>query len=119
MIETVWLAQTFLLARATIRLSEVHMTTIRDWQENRAMWVRVLEKQTGKKLDYWNQLVRETSITDENDLRTWLTERGVTGYAQTLLVMERFGYPDFLTATADELIARQYADRSHLRAIYE
>jgi hypothetical protein len=28
----------------------------------------------------------------------------VTGYAQQLLVMERFGYPDFLTVTADELI---------------
>jgi Domain of unknown function (DUF5655) len=95
------------------------MTTVRDWQANRAMWVRVLEKQTGQKLDYWNQLVRETSITDKNDLRTWLTERGVTGYAQTLLIMERFGYPDFLTATADELIARQYAERSHLRAIYD
>ena len=95
------------------------MTTIRSWQENRAMWVRVLENQTNQKLDCWNQLVRETPITDENELRTWLTDRGVTGYAQTLLVMERFGYPDFLTATADELIDQQYADRSHLRAIYE
>ena len=26
---------------------------------------------------------------------------------------------DFLTATADELIAQQYADRPHLRAIYD
>jgi len=95
------------------------MTTIRDWQEDRAMWVRALEKQTNQKLNSWNQLVRATSITDKNDLRTWLTDRGVTGYAQTLLVMERFGYPDFLTATADELIALQYADRSHLRAIYD
>lgn len=83
------------------------------------MWVRVLEKQTNRKLDCWNQMVRETPMTDENELRSWLTERGVTGYAQTLLVMERFGYPDFLTATADELIALQYADRSHLKAIYD
>ena len=95
------------------------MTKVRDWQDNRAMWVRVLEKQTNQTLDCWNQLVRETPITAENDLRTWLTDRGVTGYAQHLLVMERFGYPDFLTATADELIAQQYAGRSHLRAIYE
>jgi len=95
------------------------MTTIRSWQENRTMWVKVLENQTNQKLDCWNQLVRETPITNENELRTWLTDRGVTGYAQTLLVMERFGYPNFLTATADELIAHQYADRSHLRAIYE
>ena len=95
------------------------MATTRDWQQNRAMWVRVLEKQTNQKLDCWNQLIRDTPITDENDLRSWLTERGVTGYAQTLLVMERFGYPDFLTATADELIAQQYAGRSHLRAVYD
>lgn len=27
--------------------------------------------------------------------------------------------PDFLTATAAELIAEQYGDRSHLRAIYD
>lgn len=95
------------------------MTTIRDWQQNRSMWVKVLEKQTNQKLEYWNRLVRETPIADANDLRTWLTARGVTGYAQKLLVMERFGYPDFLTATGDELIARQYADRTHLRVVYD
>jgi len=33
--------------------------------------------------------------------------------------MERFGYPDFLTATADELIDAQYADRTHLRPILD
>ena len=33
--------------------------------------------------------------------------------------MERFGYPDFVTASADELIEAQYADRPHLRPIYE
>ena len=30
-------------------------------------------------------------------------EQGVTGYPAMLLVMERFGYPDYLQATADEL----------------
>ena len=30
--------------------------------------------------------------------------QGVTGYPAMLLVMERFGYPDYLQATADELI---------------
>jgi hypothetical protein len=29
--------------------------------------------------------------------------------------MERFGYPDFVLATADELIEKQYANRTHLR----
>jgi Domain of unknown function (DUF5655) len=33
--------------------------------------------------------------------------------------MEQFGYPDFLLATADQLIAQQYADRPQLRPVYE
>jgi len=33
--------------------------------------------------------------------------------------MEQFGYPDFVTTPADELIDGQYADREHLRPIYE
>jgi len=81
--------------------------------------VEGLEKQTNQKLEPWNRVVRETPITNEHDLRAWLTDHGVTGYAQTLLVMERFGYPDFLTATAEESIARQYEDRSHLSANYD
>ncbi len=36
-----------------------------------------------------------------------------------LLVMERFGYPDYLQATADELIDGQYADRPDLRPILD
>jgi hypothetical protein len=36
-----------------------------------------------------------------------------------LLAMERFGYPDFLTASADELVANQYADRPDLRPILD
>ena len=34
-----------------------------------------------------------------------------------LLVMERFGYPDFLLATSDELVDGQYADRLQLRPV--
>src|SRR5439155_1312738 len=44
---------------------------------------------------------------------------GMTGYAQSLLVMERFGYPDFLIASADELIDGQYAGRPRLRPILD
>lgn len=83
------------------------MPTIHDWQRNREMWVQALEKQTTEGLDTWNQRIREASIGDERGLRTWLSARGVTGYAQSLLVMERFGYPDFVLATADELIEKQ------------
>jgi hypothetical protein len=34
-------------------------------------------------------------------------------------VMERFGYPEFLTATADELVDAQYADRPQLRPVLD
>lgn len=95
------------------------MTTTRDWKRNRDMWVRVLEKQTGEGVDAWNHRIVKEGLRDERELRTWLTRRRVTGYAQSLLVMERFGYPDFVLATANELIDRQYADRHELRPIYE
>lgn len=94
-------------------------TTTRDWRRNREMWVRVLEKQTSEGVDVWNTRIRTRSFANEHVLRTWLSGQGVTGYAQSLLVMERFGYPDFVSATATELIDGQYADRPHLRAIYE
>jgi hypothetical protein len=92
---------------------------VRDWQRNRDMWVRILERQTGEGVDVWNRRIKEKSLTDQRSLRAWLTKRGVTGYAQTLLVMERFGYPDFLLATADQLIDGQYADRPHLKPIFD
>jgi len=92
---------------------------LRDWSHFRDMWVRVLERQTGKGLSYWNARVRKEKVADTRSLEAWLAEQNVTGYAQQLLVMERFGYPDFLTASANELIEAQYADRPHLRPIYE
>jgi uncharacterized protein DUF5655 len=33
--------------------------------------------------------------------------------------MERFGCPDFVLASADQLIDQQYADRPHQRPIYD
>ncbi len=95
------------------------MTQTRDWRRNRDMWVRVLEKQTGEGVDVWKRRIGHQRIGDERGLRAWLTNHGVTGYAQSLLVMERFGYPDFVLATADQLIAQQYADRAKLRPIYD
>jgi hypothetical protein len=94
------------------------MGKVLDWNRNRDMWIRVLEKQTGEDLDYWNKRVRKEKFKDEKDLRAWLKEQGVTGYAESLLVMERFDYPDFITASAHKLIEEQYADRPHLRPIY-
>lgn len=95
------------------------MTTTQDWNRNRDMWIRVLEKQTGAGLDAWNRRIAKQRPPDERSLRAWLRRQGVTGYAQSLLVMERFGYPDFVRATADDLIDCQYRDRLHLRPIYD
>ena len=90
-----------------------------DWKGMRDMSARLLEERTGEGVESWNRRIQEEGLDDEEALRAWLTERGVTGYPQSLLVMERFGYPDFLLATADELIDGQYADRPELRPIFD
>ncbi|HSJ54639.1 MAG TPA: DUF5655 domain-containing protein [Anaerolineae bacterium] len=95
------------------------MTQTRDWQGMKTMFARLLEERTGEDLATWNQRVEREQFQDQQSLRDWLTQRGVTGYAQTLLVMERFGYPDFFLASADELIDGQYADRPQLRPILD
>jgi hypothetical protein len=95
------------------------MAEIRDWKEMREMSARLLKGRTGEDVDSWNQRVIQSGFGDEKSLRGWLSEQGVTGYAQSMLVMERFGYPDFFLATADELIDGQYADRPGLRLVFE
>ena len=76
----------------------------RDWSHFRNKWIRVLEKQTGKGLNYWNARIGKEKFAAARSLEAWLAKHSVTGYAQQLLVMEQFGYPAFFTATADELI---------------
>jgi hypothetical protein len=83
------------------------------------MSARLLKERTGEGVETWNRRIRGERLADEKSLRRWLIERGVTGYAQTLLVMEQFGYPDFLLASADDLILGQYADRPRLRPIFD
>lgn len=91
----------------------------RSWQEMRDWQVGLLERVTGDTLATWNARVREADPADEATLRDWLRERGITGYAQMLLVHERFGYPEFFTRTGEELIERQYADRPALRPVFD
>jgi hypothetical protein len=91
----------------------------RSWQEMREQEIRWLVERTGDGLDTWNARVLESGLSDEASLRAWLNHEGVTGYPAMLLVMERFGYPDYLQATADELIDGQYADRPELRPILD
>lgn len=79
----------------------------------------LLERRTGQGVPEWRARITQQALKDEPALRSWLTSQGVEGYPQQLLVFETFGYPDFLTATADDLIDAQYADRPALRPILD
>lgn len=92
---------------------------VQDWRQERQMWIRILMETTGKEMITWNKRIEEKGFEDEYQLRQWLTQQGVTGYGQTLLVMEQFGYPDFIAASAEQLIDAQYDDRPHLRPIFD
>jgi hypothetical protein len=95
------------------------MAKIRDWSSMKDLSTRLLQQRTGENLATWNQRIAQEQLNDEKSLRAWLAKQGVTGYAQALLVMERFGYPDFLLASTDALIEGQYADRPGLRPIFD
>ena len=95
------------------------MTSTRSWAEMLAGIEQRLRATTGEDVAAWNERVGATGLDSEPEVRDWLAERGITGYAQMLLVMERFGYPDFLTATADELIDAQYAGKPALRPVHD
>jgi hypothetical protein len=90
----------------------------RTWEEMRDSIAARLVRQSGHDVAWWNARIgAQAGLDDEASLRRWLTEMGVTGYQQMLLVMERFGYPDYLLASADDLLERQYHDRPQLRPI--
>src|SRR5262245_6439286 len=92
---------------------------VKSWEEMRDWAARLLLSRTGEDVQAWNRRVGEAGLADEQALRSWLAGQGVTGYSQALLVWERFGYPDFMTAGADELIEAQYADRPELRPVLD
>ncbi len=85
----------------------------------REMSARLLRERTGEGVEAWNRRIEAERFEDEKALRRWRTKQGVSGYAQALLVMERFGYPDFFLASAEVLISAQYADRPHLRPVFD
>jgi hypothetical protein len=92
---------------------------LKSWKEMREWAASLLHTRTGQDLTVWNRRVAAAGLGDEQSLRAWLDSQGVTGYGQALLVWERFGYPDFLTAEGEELIASQYADRPQLRPVLD
>ncbi len=98
---------------------EATVAEVQGWQRTRVMWVRVLEESTGESLEAWNTRIAREGFRDEQSLRAWLARQGVTGYSESLLVMERFGYPAYLSASAEQLVDDQYADRPQLRPIFD
>ena len=91
----------------------------RDWRTFVEQIASQLLERTGQDLAAWNARILEQDVQDEHALRGWLASQGVNGYPQMLLVMERFGYPDYLQSSADELIEGQYRDRPELRPILD
>jgi hypothetical protein len=95
------------------------MPEMRTWQTMHDQIRRQLERQTGEGVDAWNRRIKAAAPADEPALRAWLAEHDVTGYPAMLLAWETFGYPPFLTASADELVDAQYADRPDLRPVFD
>ena len=95
------------------------VTQTRSWAEMLTSIEQRLIATTGDDVATWAERVRATGLQTEPEVRSWLAEQGISGYGQMVLVMERFGYPDFLTASADELVDGQYAAKPHLRPIYD
>jgi hypothetical protein len=96
------------------------MPEMRTWQAMRDQITGQLERQTGEGVEAWNRRIKAAGPVDEPALRAWLkAEHDLTGYPAMLLAWETFGYPDFLTASADELVDAQYADRPALRPIFD
>jgi uncharacterized protein DUF5655 len=91
----------------------------RSWREMRDWMASLLQRRTGQGVEAWNRRVNAARPRDEAGLRRWLAEQGVTGYAQRLLVWERFGYPKFMLAGTGDLIGTQYADRPTLRPVLD
>ena len=95
------------------------MTQVRGWGEMLAGIERRLVATTGDDVATWSERVRAAGLATEPEVREWLAERGITGYGQMVLVMERFGYPDFFTAAPDALVDGQYEEKPALRPVYD
>lgn len=95
------------------------MPQARDWSPMREMSDRLARERTGKDLTAWKRAVQRQGLRSEEAARKWLTEHDVVGYPRMFVLMECFGYPDYVTASADDLVDGQYRDRAHLRPIYE
>ena len=92
----------------------------RTWQEMVDWMQGLLLRKTGHDVHWWAEFARRQGFTDHAALAAWLRdEHGVTGYSESAVSWEVFGYPDFMLRGADELFDGQYADRGHLRPLAE
>ncbi|WP_227878525.1 DUF5655 domain-containing protein [Arthrobacter dokdonensis] len=89
----------------------------KSWQEMLDWMSGLLLRRTGHDVPWWLDAVRHAALPSEAAIRAWLTDNGVTGYAQSPVMWELFGYPDFFLKDAAELLDGQYADRPQLRPI--
>jgi len=92
---------------------------VRTWGGMLDWMASLLMRRTGQDVEAWNRRIKAAPVRDDAGLRRWLDDQGVTGYAQRLLVWERFGYPSFMKAGIGDLIGMQYADRPKLRPILD
>jgi hypothetical protein len=95
------------------------MGEIGTWESMRARIGLQLLRQTNRDVEGWREQIAASGISEQAELHSWLTEQGVEGYPRMLLIWETFGYPEFLLASADELIGGQYRDRPALRPIFD
>jgi predicted transport protein len=91
----------------------------RSWREMYEQIAAQIKRETGTDVAGWNARIREWGPNDAPSLKAWLNEQGVDGYPAMLLGYETFGYPDYLQASAEDLIAGQYRDKPALRSIYD
>lgn len=78
-----------------------------------------VKRDTGNDVAAWNERIKERGPSGAADLKAWLNAQGVDGYPAMLLGFETFGYPDYLEASADELVDGQYRDKPAIRPIYD
>ena len=89
------------------------------WQSMVDQCEAILVRRTGTSSADWAQRLRAEGLNSHRAARDWLTARGVGGRGQDAVIWAAFGLPEFFTASGDELVAAQYADRPELRPVAE
>ncbi|WP_147918379.1 DUF5655 domain-containing protein [Ruania zhangjianzhongii] len=87
------------------------------WQSMVQECEAILVRRTGTSSADWAQRLRDEGLSDQAHARDWLTGQGVGGRGQDAVIWAAFGLPEFFTATGDELLEAQYADRPELRPV--